>query len=122
MKVSTNNILRRSVLASGFPYNVFENPDHLFERFAEMTKRARGVRRLGSAALDLSYVAKGVFDGYWEMELSPWDICAGMLLVEEAGGLISDFDSKPIDMYTKRILASNGQIHSQMKEVLSMIY
>ena len=82
------------------------------------TKRARGVRRLGSAALDLAYVAKGVFDGYWEMELNPWDICAGMLLVEEAGGLVSDFNSNPIDMYTKRILASNGQIHKQMMEVL----
>jgi myo-inositol-1(or 4)-monophosphatase len=122
IKVSTNAILRRSVLASGFPYNVFENPDHLLERFAEMTKRARGVRRLGSAALDLAYVAKGVFDGYWEMELNPWDICAGMLLVEEAGGLVTDFDSNPIDMYTKRILATNTLIHKQMMEVLSMKY
>jgi myo-inositol-1(or 4)-monophosphatase len=122
IKVSTNSILRRSVLASGFPYNVFENPDHLLERFAEMTKRARGVRRLGSAALDLAYVAKGVFDGYWEMELNPWDICAGMLLVEEAGGLVTDFDSNQIDMYTKRILATNGLIHEQMMEVLSKNY
>ena len=119
MKVSTNNILRRSVLASGFPYNVYENLDHLLEKFSEMTKQARGVRRLGSAALDLSYVAKGVFDGYWEMELNPWDICAGMLLVEEAGGRISDFNSNPINMYTKRILATNGQIHAQMLEVLN---
>lgn len=119
IKVSTNAILRRSVLASGFPYNVFENPDHLLERFSEMTKRARGVRRLGSAALDLAYVAKGVFDGYWEMELNPWDICAGMLLVEEAGGFVTDFDSNPIDMYTKRILATNALIHKQMMEVLS---
>jgi myo-inositol-1(or 4)-monophosphatase len=122
IKVSTNTILRRSVLASGFPYNVSENPHHLLERFAEMTKRARGVRRLGSAALDLAYVAKGVFDGYWEMELNPWDICAGMLLVEEAGGLVTDFNSKPIDMYTKRILATNAHIHKQMMEVLSKNY
>jgi myo-inositol-1(or 4)-monophosphatase len=122
IKVSTNDILRRSVLASGFPYNVSENPDHLLERFAEMTKRARGVRRLGSAALDLAYVARGVFDGYWEMELNPWDICAGMLLVEEAGGLVTDFDSNQIDMYTKRILATNGLIHEQMMEVLSKNY
>ncbi len=120
MEVSTNSILRRSVLASGFPYNVSENPDHLLERFSEMTKRVRGIRRLGSAALDLSYVAKGVFDGYWEMELNPWDICAGMLLVEEAGGVISDFNSRPIDMYSKRILASNRYIHKQMIEVLLM--
>ena len=119
INVSTNDILRRSVLASGFPYNVSENPYHLLERFSEMTKRARGVRRLGSAALDLCYTAKGVFDGYWEMELHPWDICAGMLLVEEAGGIVSDFDSNPIDIYTKRILATNGLIHKQMMEVLN---
>jgi myo-inositol-1(or 4)-monophosphatase len=118
INVSKNNILRRSVLASGFPYNVSENPYHLLERFSEMTKRARGVRRLGSAALDLCYTAKGVFDGYWEMELHPWDICAGMLLVEEAGGMVSDFNSNPIDMYTKRILATNGHIHEIMMEVL----
>ena len=87
------------------------------ERFTELTKRVRGVRRLGSAALDLCYTAKGVFDGYWEMNLSPWDICAGMLLVEEAGGVLSDFNNKPIDMHTKKILASNGLVHEKMLEI-----
>lgn len=122
MKVSLNNILRRSVLASGFPYNVNENPDNLLEKFTEMTKLARGMRRLGSAAMDLAYTAKGVFDGYWEMNLNPWDICAGMLLVEEAGGRVSDFSDKPIDMYAKRILATNGQVHDKMIEVLTKKY
>jgi myo-inositol-1(or 4)-monophosphatase len=120
--VSSNNILRRSVLASGFPYNVAENPDNLLERFTEMTKLSRGIRRLGSAALDLSYVAKGVFDGYWEMNLNPWDICAGMLLVKEAGGRVSDFNDKPIDIYAQRILATNGLIHERMRQVLIKDY
>lgn len=122
MSVSGNDILRRSVLASGFPYNVNENPDNLLERFSEMTKLARGMRRLGSAAMDLAYTARGVFDGYWEMNLNPWDICAGMLLVEEAGGRVTDFNDNPIDMYTKRILASNGRIHGKMIEVLTREY
>lgn len=122
ISVSSNDILRRSVLASGFPYNVNENPDNLLERFTEMTKLARGMRRLGSAALDLAYTARGVFDGYWEMNLNPWDICAGMLLVEEAGGRVSDFNDNPIDMYTKRILASNGRVHNKMMEVLTKEY
>ena len=119
MSVSSNDILRRSVLASGFPYNVNENPDNLLEKFAEMTKLVRGMRRLGSAAMDLAYTAKGVFDGYWEMNLNPWDICAGMLLVEEAGGRVSDFQDKPIDMHAKKILATNGQVHNKMIEVLN---
>ena len=120
MNVSTNSIIGRSVLASGFPYNVKENPENLLEKFSAMTKIARGMRRLGSAALDLSYLAKGVFDGYWEMNLNPWDVCAGILLVEEAGGVVTDFNNKPIDMYTKKILASNGLIHKKMMEVLLM--
>ncbi len=122
MNVSKNDILRRSVLASGFPYNVIENPDNLLEKFTEMTKLVRGIRRLGSAAMDLAYTAKGVFDGYWELNLNPWDICAGMLLVEEAGGVVSDFYNNPIDMHAKRILATNGQVHQKMMEILTKDY
>ncbi len=118
ISVSKNGIIGRSVLATGFPYNVFDNPDNLLEKFTAMTKLARGVRRLGSAALDLCYIAKGVFDGYWEMNLNPWDICAGILLVEEAGGTVSDFNNQPIDIYTKKILATNGLIHQKMLEIL----
>ncbi len=118
MSVSTNDIIGRSVLATGFPYNVFDNPDNLLEKFTAMTRLARGVRRLGSAALDLCYLAKGVFDGYWEMNLNPWDICAGILLVEEAGGMVTDFNNQQIDMYTKKILATNGRIHQQMLDIL----
>jgi myo-inositol-1(or 4)-monophosphatase len=76
------------------------------------------VRRLGSAALDLSYVAGGRFDGFWEVNLHPWDIAAGILLVQEAGGRVTDFDAGPSSIHKKQILASNGIIHNTMMEVL----
>src|SRR3989339_1431836 len=91
LKVSSNDDLRKSVLVTGFPYNIAENPDHAFERFIASLKAARAVRRLGSAAIDFCYVASGVFDGFWEVHLHPWDICAGKLIVEEAGGVVTNF-------------------------------
>ena len=83
-----------------------------------MTKASRGIRRLGSAAIDFCYVAKGVFDGFWEVYLNPWDICAGKLIVEEAGGNVTGFKGEEIDIYSKRILATNGRIHNRMMELL----
>jgi myo-inositol-1(or 4)-monophosphatase len=118
IQVSSNSNLAHSMLVTGFPYDVKENPDKSFERFITMIKSSRAVRRLGSAAIDFCYVAKGVFDGFWEVHLHPWDICAGKLIVEEAGGLVTDFDGDSIDIYAKRILCSNGKIHNQMKEKL----
>ena len=114
IKVSTNSNLAHSMLVTGFPYDVKDNPDKAFERFITMIKSSRAVRRLGSAAIDFCYVAKGVFDGFWEVHLHPWDVCAGKLIVEEAGGVITDFDGEEIDIYSKRILCSNGKIHSTM--------
>lgn len=116
--VSKNYKLSRSVLATGFPYNISENPDKAIEKFAAFTKSARGIRRLGSAAIDLCYVAKGIFDGFWEVYLHPWDICAGKLIVEEAGGLVTDFKGNAIDIYTHYVLATNGLIHNRMIEIL----
>lgn len=116
--VSKNDKLSRSVLVTGFPYNISDNPEHALEKFAALTKTARGIRRLGSAAIDFCYVAKGVFDGFWEVYLHPWDICAGKLIVEEAGGSVSGFKGEEIDIYTVEILATNGAIHNKMIEIL----
>lgn len=118
INVSSRNEIQQSILVTGFPYNVKENPEKAFERFEVMTKNSRAVRRLGSAAIDFCYVAAGVFEGFWEVHLHPWDICAGKLIVEEAGGVVTDFDGSEIDIYSKRILASNPFIHPGMIELL----
>ena len=119
--VSSNSNLAHSMLVTGFPYDVKENPDKVFERFIAILKSSRAVRRLGSAAIDFCYVAKGVFDGFWEVHLHPWDICAGKLIVEEAGGIVTDFNGNPINIYSKKILASNNKIHTQLIEVMNQI-
>lgn len=118
--VSRNESIDRSLLVTGFPYNVAENPEQAFERFIALTKKARAVRRLGSAAIDFCYVAKGVFDGFWEVYLNPWDIAAGKLLVEEAGGNVTDFSGNQISIFNKTILASNGIIHSELVKSLQI--
>lgn len=117
--VTKNDNLSRCLLATGFPYNISENPDSAIEKFAAFTKAARGIRRLGSAAIDLCFVARGIFDGFWEVNLHPWDICAGKLIVEEAGGIVSDFKGNPIDIYSHYVLASNNFIHKKMMGILN---
>lgn len=119
LNVSTNSDVRRSVLVTGFPYNVAENPDHAFEHFIAFLKNARAVRRLGSAAIDFCYTAEGVFDGFWEVFLHPWDMCAGKLLVEEAGGIVTDFNGNAINIFSKQILATNKLIHENMITILN---
>lgn len=121
IQVNKNSVLGHGILVTGFPYDIRENPDKAFERFIEFLKHARAIRRLGSAAIDLCYVANGVFDGFWEVSLHPWDLCAGKLIVEESGGLVTDFDGRSIDIYTKRILATNGFIHQRMIDVMKKI-
>lgn len=116
--VSTTPDLISSLLVTGFPYNIAENPDHAAEHFRNLLFEARGIRRLGSAAIDLAYVAMGRFDGFWEVSLNPWDMAAGILLVGEAGGKISDFAGTPTTIYRKQILATNGPIHDAVIEVL----
>jgi myo-inositol-1(or 4)-monophosphatase len=116
--VSKNGNLSHSVLVTGFPYNISDNPENALEKFTALTKASRGIRRLGSAAIDFCYVAKGVFDGFWEVYLHPWDVCAGKLIVEEAGGKVTGFDGEEIDIYSRRILATNGHIHNRMIEFL----
>lgn len=118
INVSKNDNLAHSVLVTGFPYNISDNPENALEKFTSLTRASRGIRRLGSAAIDFCYVARGVFDGFWEVYLHPWDMCAGKLIVEEAGGLVTGFEGEEIDIYTHRILATNGQIHERMMEFL----
>jgi myo-inositol-1(or 4)-monophosphatase len=121
ISVSKNENLGYSVLVTGFPYDIKENPDKAFERFIAFLKHARAIRRLGSAAIDFCYVANGVFDGFWEVSLHPWDLCAGKLIVEEAGGIVTDFEGNDIDIHSKRILATNKFVHQKMIEVMNDI-
>jgi myo-inositol-1(or 4)-monophosphatase len=118
MRVTENANIGHALLVTGFPYTISSNPDNALGKFTSLTMAARGIRRLGSAAIDLCYVAKGVFDGFWEVFLNPWDMCAGKLIVEEAGGLVTDFDGNEMDIYSKRILATNRKIHQSMIEIL----
>lgn len=120
LSVSTNDDLHKSVLVTGFPYNVHENPDFAYERFTAFLRVARAVRRLGSAAIDMCYVAEGVFDGFWEVSLHSWDMAAGKVIIEESGGLVTDFAGKPMSIFDKRILASNGKVHESMINVLKI--
>ena len=117
IRVSSVEELNDAMVCTGFPYNVRERPDFTRD-FANFTMAAQAVRRDGSAALDLAYVACGRFDGFWEDGLSPWDIAAGMLLIEEARGRVSNFDDEPLSIYTKKVLASNGLVHQDMLRVL----
>jgi myo-inositol-1(or 4)-monophosphatase len=118
ISVSTQSTLISSVLVTGFPYDVATNPGKLIQHFEGFLMESRGLRRLGSAAIDLAYVAHGWFDGYYEGHLNAWDMAAGVLLVREAGGRVTDFHGKPIDIRQKTIVASNGLIHEAMLAVL----
>ncbi len=122
LRVSSTSRLIDSLLITGFPYDIASNPDHASEHFVNFLMEAQGIRRLGSAAMDLSYVAAGRFDGFWEVNLNPWDMAAGVLLIHEAGGRFSDFFGKPSNVYNKQVLASNGVIHDAMVSVLAKAY
>lgn len=115
LHVTSTSTLDNAFLATGFPYNVDENPLHCIDTFAHMTRQGIPIRRLGSAAIDLAYVAAGRFDAYWEVSLEPWDLAAGKLLVEEAGGRVSHYDGSERDLFNnKTVLASNGHLHDHM--------
>jgi myo-inositol-1(or 4)-monophosphatase len=116
--VSGRRELVDSLLCTGFPYAIRDNPGAHVDVFAAFLARAQGVRRLGSAALDLCYVAAGRFEGFWEEQLHPWDIAAASLIVEEAGGLVTAYDGRPVDLFRGQIVASNGHVHARMREVI----
>lgn len=117
IRVSSVEELNAAMLCTGFPYNVRERPDFARE-FTNFTMAAQAVRRDGSAALDLAYVACGRFDGFWEDGLSPWDTAAGVLLIAEARGRVTNFNNEPLNIYTEKVLATNGLIHDAMLKVL----
>lgn len=113
IRVSDVEELSKAMLVTGFPYNVRERPDFARE-FVTFTMNAQAVRRDGSAAIDLAYVACGRFDGFWEDGLNPWDMAAGILLIQEAGGRVTNFNDEPLSIYTKKVLATNGLVHQSM--------
>jgi Archaeal fructose-1,6-bisphosphatase and related enzymes of inositol monophosphatase family len=117
VRVSDVEELNRAMLVTGFPYNVRERPNFV-RGFEIFTMNAQAVRRDGSAAIDLAYVACGRFDGFWEDGLNPWDMAAGVLLIQEAGGRVSNFQDEPLSIYTKKVLATNGLVHAAMLKLL----
>ncbi|MEN6621014.1 MAG: inositol monophosphatase family protein [Smithella sp.] len=118
IEISHNSELTHSLLATGFPYDIRESEENNLNYFNVMAKEAQAVRRDGSAALNLSYVAAGRFDGFWELKLQPWDMAAGCLLVEEAGGKITNIKGGSWDLSSRDIIVSNGRIHEQMLAAL----
>lgn len=118
LSVSGNTELSRSLLATGFPYDIRETKDNNIAYFNLMAMRVQAIRRVGAAALDLAYLAAGRFDGFWELKLMPWDTAAGWLLVKEAGGEVTDLFGRDFSLTSPHILASNGKIHQDMIRVL----
>jgi myo-inositol-1(or 4)-monophosphatase len=119
MRVSQVDSLGKSLLVTGFPYTIAENPSHAIEHFIRFLRSAQAVRRMGSAAIDLAYVAAGRYEGFWEVALNPWDVAAGVLLVEEAGGRVTDFSGGEFSIYNREVLATNGLVHQQMADSLA---
>jgi myo-inositol-1(or 4)-monophosphatase len=117
-RVSDTGELRDSLLATGFPYDRQTSPDNNLDAFGAMQKRAVGIRRCGSAAIDLCLVADGTYDGYWEKKLRPWDIAAGIALVYSAGGRATSFVGGPPDLLQGHVIASNGRIHEALFDAL----
>jgi len=124
IRVSSSAPLKKSLLATGFAYHDYDGSSQEevlnLRHFGNFIKSARAVRRPGSAAIDLAWVAAGRIDGFWELLLKPWDMAAGVLLISEAGGRVTAFKSCPFDLYGEEILASNGKIHDEMTQVLSL--
>lgn len=118
ISVSQTAQLSQSLLVTGFAYDRRETVDNNYAEFCRLTHLTQGVRRGGAACLDLAYVACGRLDGYWERGLSPWDIAAGIILVEEAGGRVTAYDQSPQQLQTGRLLVTNGLIHAELSQEL----
>jgi myo-inositol-1(or 4)-monophosphatase len=124
-KISVSEIeyLKDSLLVTGFPYGAKDNSDHCIDHFVNFVKLGLPIRRLGSAAMDICYLAAGRFDAFWEVNLNAWDVAAGCLILLEAGGKLSDFKGNDYSIYGKQILGSNGRtVHREMIEVLEKAY
>jgi myo-inositol-1(or 4)-monophosphatase len=118
LAVSTTATLDESLLATGFPYDIREGGDNNLKEYAAFSVRARAVRRMGSAVLYLAWLASGRLDGYWELRLGPWDVAAGSLIVEEAGGRITNLSGGALELDSPTLVATNGRIHSAVLQVL----
>jgi len=118
ISVSKNNNISKALLVTGFPYNMEDAQRNNIHNFTKVIKICQGIRRLGSAAIDLCYVAAGIFDGFWELELMPWDTAAGILIVKEAGGRISKINNEKFSIFDKEIVATNGFIHNELLNIL----
>jgi len=118
-KISVSSVgeLNHAMLATGFAYNVRETSNNNLDHFQKFLLKSQAIRRDGVAAIDLCYVAAGRYDGFWELNLFPWDVAAGYLMIQEAGGKVSDFRGKAFDVYSKEILASNTRLHREMQEI-----
>ncbi len=121
LAVSATATLDRSLLATGFPSNIRETRDTNLREYAAFAVRCRGVRRMGSATLDLAWLAAGRFDAFWELSLGPWDVAASSLFIEEAGGRITDLTGGPLDLDAPAVVASNGRIHEAVLAVLAEV-
>lgn len=116
--VSQTPELDAALIATGFPYDLRTSEVNNSDHWNAMFMRCQAIRRAGSAALDLCYTAMGRFDGFWELKLFPWDVAAGALFVEEAGGTVTHIGGEPLSIYSKEILATNSKIHAEMVEIL----
>jgi len=121
ISVSNTIDLSRSLLATGFPYDIRNDENNNINYFNGMARSAQAIRRAGSAALDMAYIAMGRFDGFWELKLMPWDTAAGWLLIVEAGGIVSDLFGNPYNLQSPHVLASNGKIHIGMIDIFRKI-
>ena len=119
IRVAPTEALVDALMCTGFPYSVSREHTRQINAFSAFLERAQGLRRLGSAALDMCYVAAGRFEGFWEERLHPWDIAAGVVIVEEAGGHVSAYDGGPLHLFSGEVVSSNGKVHQQMLDVLS---
>lgn len=116
--VSKTSSLDESILVTGFPYDVDENPANCIGQFQNIVGRGLPIRRLGSAAIDLAYTAAGRFDGFWEVRLQPWDMAAGAVILQEAGGTITHYQGRPFELSASSVVATNGLIHDELVSVL----
>jgi myo-inositol-1(or 4)-monophosphatase len=121
ISVSHEDRLDRSFFCTGFPYDVRERTDYYLRYFREFIIKSFALRRPGSAAIDLCYLAAGRFDGFWEFKLHAWDVAAGSLMITESGGKVTDFKGQPFSIYSGEILASNGLIHKEMLQTIREI-
>lgn len=120
LNISSISQMNQALLATGFPYDVHQDPLHCIERFSEILRTGTPIRRLGSAAIDLAYVAAGRFDGFWEIGLNSWDMAAGMLLVQEAGGIVTHYDGTEHQIFGYyNLLATNKHLHPVMIDYLN---